>query len=81
MNSCIKDKFSFGNLATKNSNTKFILIYRLAAIEAVGLILPLHFRSPGIAVAECIGGSTALGLFLAWVAHSSGDGQVDCIYL
>lgn len=48
MNSCIKDKFSFGSLATKNSNTKFILIYRLAAIEAVDLILPLHFKVLGL---------------------------------
>jgi len=28
MNGCIKQKFGFGNLATKNSNIKFILNYR-----------------------------------------------------
>lgn len=44
MNGCIKQKFCFGNLATKNLNIKFILIYRLAVTETVDLILPLHFK-------------------------------------
>lgn len=48
MNSCIKQKFDFVNLATKNSNINLILIYSLTIIEMVDLILPLHFKVLGL---------------------------------
>lgn len=78
MNSCIKQKFDFVNLAIKNSNINSILIYSLTIIEMVDLILPLHFKVLGL---QHLSAQEKLLLWDCFLSANFGDRRVDCIYL